>query len=461
MATHRPQPQEHSLPGARARANTARWILRGYILLALVGTTLHIEYAHLEGKPVSLVYITMTLGFGSAAALGLYKLPHSLNTAMLIFGSGTLFCTGVLLYDALIQGEETLPFIIMLLTLNITLGLTVGFRMAMGSAIASSLLLITAGIISHDKWDAYVFWAVLSYAVAFPSKIVEQLIKQSTEDLEHLVQVRTAELLTRTEELARANRILTQRNQELDAFAHTVAHDLKNPLTLLIGFGELLRSHVNTLEKSQIEFYAKVISKYGRKMNNIVDELLLLASTRQLSEVKVATLNMGNIIPQALERLVELIETHQPEILYPEAWPPALGYAPWVEEVWTNYLSNAIKYGGSPPRLELGATELAGGRVCYWIKDNGKGITQEEQEKLFTEFSRLEQTSVEGHGLGLSIVRRIIERMEGEVSVESEPGHGSKFMFTLPAAPPQDTSTKGDLPSTQAEGQSISLVSSP
>jgi signal transduction histidine kinase len=120
-----------------------------------------------------------------------------------------------------------------------------------------------------------------------------------------------------------------------------------------------------------------------------------------------------------------------------------------VEEVWVNYLSNAIKYGGQPPRVELGSSlqdpPLAGGGptaqsapsetgwVRFWVRDNGLGLTPDEQGRLFTLFTRLEQTRVKGHGLGLSIVRRIVDKLGGEVGVESEIGEGSTFWFTLPA----------------------------
>jgi two-component system sensor histidine kinase/response regulator len=113
-------------------------------------------------------------------------------------------------------------------------------------------------------------------------------------------------------------------------------------------------------------------------------------------------------------------------------WPVALGYAPWVEEVWINYLSNAFRYGGRPPRLELGAEAQPDGRVRFWVRDNGAGLTPEDQARLFTPFTRLDQVQVKGHGLGLSIVRRIVEKLGGQVGVESQIGQGSTFSFTLP-----------------------------
>ena len=101
--------------------------------------------------------------------------------------------------------------------------------------------------------------------------------------------------------------------------------------------------------------------------------------------------------------------------------------------MWANYLSNAIKYGGPSPRVELGATEQADGKVRFWVRDNGPGIPAEKQAGLFRSFTRLDQARAKGHGLGLSIVQRIVEKLGGQVGVESEVGRGSVFAFSLPA----------------------------
>jgi two-component system sensor histidine kinase/response regulator len=143
---------------------------------------------------------------------------------------------------------------------------------------------------------------------------------------------------------------------------------------------------------------------------------------------------MASVVAGAQQRLAYMIDEYQPEITLPDAWPVALGYSPWVEEVWVNYLSNALKYGGRPPCIELGATEQTDGAVRFWASDNGPGLTPEERARLFPPFTRLDQDRVEGHGLGLSIVRRIVKRLGGQVGVESEVGQGSVFSFTLPGA---------------------------
>jgi K+-sensing histidine kinase KdpD len=246
---------------------------------------------------------------------------------------------------------------------------------------------------------------------------------------------------------------LEVRNEELDAFAHTVAHDLTNPLANIVGHAETLELHHKMMQDQDREYCLQAVSRSARKMSNIIDELLLLAGVRK-TEAKRVPLDMSSIVTESMSRLADLIDKSNAEIIVLEicSWPKAMGYAPWVEEVWVNYLSNAIKYGGKPPQVELGATlfstpHASGGEVrenivCFWVRDNGDGLTPDDQARLFTPFTRLDQIRAKGHGLGLSIVRRIVEKLGGQVGVQStgEPGQGSTFFFTLPAASNGDTS---------------------
>jgi PAS domain S-box-containing protein len=221
---------------------------------------------------------------------------------------------------------------------------------------------------------------------------------------------------------------------ELDAFAHTVAHDLKSPLALVLGYSSMLNDAFDSSPIADVREMLQTIEYGSQKMSKIIDELLLFASTRQLTDVKVAPLNMVAIIDESLSRLRLTIEEHQAEIVIPnaETWPVASGYAPWLEEVWANYISNAIKYGGTPPRIELGATREGDALVRFWVRDNGAGLSPEQQSNLFKMYSRLETKKIEGHGLGLSIVQRIVNKLGGQVGVESVVGQGSTFSFTLP-----------------------------
>ena len=223
---------------------------------------------------------------------------------------------------------------------------------------------------------------------------------------------------------------------ELDAYAHTVAHDLKNPLGALVGFSDMLETEYTELSDEQLLLCVSTIAKSARKMTNIIEELLLLASVRKMEDVKTEPLDMAAVVVEALDRLADMIAGHQAEIITPEVWPAALGYGPWVEEIWVNYVSNGLKYGGQPPQVEMGGKLLNGpaGQVRFWVRDNGAGLSLDNQARLFTTFTRIHQARAEGHGLGLSIVQRIVEKLGGQVGMESEAGQGSVFFFTLPSA---------------------------
>ena len=141
---------------------------------------------------------------------------------------------------------------------------------------------------------------------------------------------------------------------------------------------------------------------------------------------------MRGIITDLQRRLANLIESRQAALTIAAEWPVALGHKPWVLEIWVNYLSNALEYGGRPPQIELGTTVQPDGFGRFWVRDQGPGITPEDQQRLFAPFTKLHQVRTKGHGLGLSIVQRIVTKLGGEVGVESEPGRGSLFWFTLP-----------------------------
>jgi signal transduction histidine kinase len=198
---------------------------------------------------------------------------------------------------------------------------------------------------------------------------------------------------------------------------------------------DLLAEDCATMPDAKLQAHLRAIVQYGRKVSRITDELLLAQVRR--GEVELSPLNMAVIVTEAWQRLADLAEEYRAEISLPEAWPAALGHGPWVEEVWVNYLSNAIKYGGRPPRLELGAVTRPDGQVRFWVRDNGLGLALEKQARLFAPFTQLDQVRATGYGLGLSIVRCIVEKLGGQVGVESDgvPGHGSVFSFTLPGVP--------------------------
>lgn len=231
----------------------------------------------------------------------------------------------------------------------------------------------------------------------------------------------------RTQELESAN-------QALDTFAHTVAHEVKSPITQIVGYAQMGESEIARADPSSpLVVYFSQIVRGARKMGNIIDGLLLLANTRQ-SQASLTALDMGTVFADACHRLHHDIKSSQVSISTPGEWLPCMAYAPWVEEIWVNYIGNAIKYAGERANIDVRCELISGSMVRYSVRDNGPGISPEDQQRLFVPFVRLGNSKKHGHGLGLSIVRQIVEKCGGKAGVVSQPGQGACFWFTLPKA---------------------------
>ena len=219
---------------------------------------------------------------------------------------------------------------------------------------------------------------------------------------------------------------------DLDAYARTVAHDLKNPISGVIGLSDFIKEDILNHDIEQAFEFLNLLNQQGHKMLKIVDELLLLSRIRK-EDIELVEIDMHAIVLEAINRVKQQFEDRSATIVLPDEWPSVKGHPQWIEEVWVNLISNAIKYGGDPPEIIIGSELLIDGLFRFWIQDNGMGLPPEKTEKLFMDFERLGQKNIEGHGLGLSITKRIIEKLGGHVFVTSEniPGKGCVFSFTL------------------------------
>jgi two-component system sensor histidine kinase/response regulator len=225
---------------------------------------------------------------------------------------------------------------------------------------------------------------------------------------------------------------LKVRNKELEEYAHMVAHDLKEPLSVMILTSNVI-TDIPDLTSEELKEYLQQIGLTASEMKRIITSLLLFAEVSR-AQAPLESVQMKRVVANAQARLSYMIKEQQAQIILPDVWPEAIGYEPWIEEVWTNYLSNAIKYGGRPLRVELGASDRPDGMLRFWTRDNGPGIAPEARTRLFTPYHQIGRLKgATGHGLGLSIVLSIVEKLGGQVGVESELGKGSLFYFTLPA----------------------------
>jgi signal transduction histidine kinase len=255
-------------------------------------------------------------------------------------------------------------------------------------------------------------------------------ITKPFQNQEVLVRIRThLALRNMRRKLVSKNELLTEQNEALDAYARTVAHDLKNPLNLILNFARLIQDE-NELNEVATRDLGTIIQSADR-MNHIIQDLLLLAQLRK-DEVFVVDVNMESVVQQSLARLYMQIEKAGATIEEPQTWVSSKGVASWVQAIWVNFISNALKYGGSPPSIQL-LCEKRDGMVFYGVQDNGPGVPEEMKDAIFEEFSRVGGEKEEGHGIGLSIVKRIASRLDGEVGMYNlDSGTGCCFYFLLP-----------------------------
>ncbi len=231
------------------------------------------------------------------------------------------------------------------------------------------------------------------------------------------------------EELRQSVARLEAANRDLEAFAHTMSHDLRSPITVIEGFSHVLLEKPK--EPSKQQHYLTLIAKGASHMHQLIDGLLrFFALGRQ--EITFSSIEMTELVRDVWSEVSSLQEDRNLRLEI-TALPPAQGDAVMVRQVFTNLFENAIKFRKTDQTtiIEVGGN-AEGAMSCYYVKDNGIGFPNEQAQKIFDVFERL-HGKYEGSGLGLSIVKRIVERHSGRVWAEGKEGAGATFSFTLPA----------------------------
>jgi PAS domain S-box-containing protein len=233
-------------------------------------------------------------------------------------------------------------------------------------------------------------------------------------------------------ERKRVEQALEAKNRELESFVYTASHDLRSPLVSIEGFAKLLTEDYSGQLDEEGQDYLRRIRANTAAMNALLSDLLEFSRVGRLEEDKEAVA-VGEVVAEALEELAAAIEESQAEVSVAGDLPTVLASRGRLVQVFTNLISNAIKFAreGETPRVTIGGERLGGG-YRFLVSDNGIGIEEGFHEKVFEIFTRLKQKEAEGTGVGLAIVKRIVEDHGGKVGVESKPGEGSRFWFTLP-----------------------------
>jgi len=223
---------------------------------------------------------------------------------------------------------------------------------------------------------------------------------------------------------------LENKNAELERFTYTVSHDLKSPIVTIGGFLGFL---TEDLEKENYERIPNTISRIHeatKKMERLLNELLELSRVGRLINPP-KEVPFGELVEEALELVHGQLTGTQVEVNVDAGFPIVRVDRVRMVEVLQNLISNATKFMGhqQKPRIEIGC-RVENGENIFFIKDNGMGIAAEYHDKIFGLFDKLDASSI-GTGIGLALVKRIIEVHGGKIWVESELGKGSTFFFTL------------------------------
>ncbi len=238
----------------------------------------------------------------------------------------------------------------------------------------------------------------------------------------------------RTFALAEANRALADANRELESFSYTVSHDLRAPIRHISGFVDLLGAHAADSLDEKGKRWLRTIADASRQMGALIDALLSFSRMGR-SEIEKGRVDLDRLVDDVLIELEP--DWRGRQITWKkEHLPVVRGDATMLRIVFTNLLSNAVKYTKTreEAQIEIGADDDASStQTTLWVRDNGIGFDMEYSDKLFGVFQRLHSNvEVEGTGIGLATVRRIIERHGGHAWAYGVPGHGATFYFTLP-----------------------------
>jgi signal transduction histidine kinase len=224
-------------------------------------------------------------------------------------------------------------------------------------------------------------------------------------------------------------------NKELETFAYSVSHDLRTPLRAIDGFSRMLLEDYNGRLDEDGQHYLNTIRHGAIRMGQLIDDILNFSRLSQW-EIDMAAVDIGALTREVFDELAagapeRNISLHIGEL------PPARADPAMIRQVLANLLGNAIKFTGQRVEAVIEAGGAAEGTEnAYWIRDNGAGFDMSCADRLFSVFQRLHSSQeFEGTGIGLAIVKRIVERHGGRVWAESKVGEGTTMHFTLPAAP--------------------------
>lgn len=237
-------------------------------------------------------------------------------------------------------------------------------------------------------------------------------------------------LAKQRKEISALNRKLIEANKDLELFSYGLSHDLRAPIRGMEGYLQILKEdHSEELSVDGLEILNLAAALTG-KMNTLIDDILSYSGLSTMKDLQVQEVPTSKILEEVL--LLINVKRNYPDtsIRIEDKLPPIKGDRRMLFQLWLNILNNALKYSGKvkTPEISIGTVQKNGKEV-FFVTDNGIGIEEEYLEKIFDTFTRVAGKNYSGSGIGLAIVKKIIEKHKGAIWVESARGEGTTFYF--------------------------------
>jgi len=256
----------------------------------------------------------------------------------------------------------------------------------------------------------------------------EQALRDSREQLRQAQQQLSLHASRLEATVAERTAKLQESVNELQTLSYSIAHDMRAPLRAMGTFSQLLAEEVSNLSPIAMDYCRRIMTG-AERMDHLIQDALHYTKTA-LQDIQLQPVNLTTFIPDLIQTYPNL-QKENADISIASPLPVILGNDALLTQCFANLLGNAVKFvaAGTRPRIRIWA-ETNNGRARIWIEDNGVGIASGSQEQIFGMFHKLD-LATEGTGIGLAIVRKVVERMHGKVGVESEPNRGSRFWVEL------------------------------
>lgn len=283
----------------------------------------------------------------------------------------------------------------------------------------------------------YIFTPVNAEVLRSKVSVFVELVKKSEAVRQQARQLQEANEILRNEVTIRkkAEEALKESNEELEAFSYSVSHDLRAPVRAMQGFARVvLEDYGEKLDGAGTDYLERIVAAACR-MDSLIQDLLVYSRLGH-TDLTLGPISLKHLLQEIVRQMGPDLEAKKAEVCLANDIPDVIGNKMVLGQALENLIGNGIKFTapGRDPRVTIEAQTI-GPQVRLWIKDNGIGIQPEHHARIFRVFERLHSAETyPGTGIGLAIVRKGIERMNGHVGLESEPGQGSSFWIELPAA---------------------------